>query len=174
MESRSDTCRVAMNNFSALHSQPVAMTLLRSRWPLGLARYCCCRVPLCRNPTSPPSRSARRCPRSRGTIASSVATPLERHFGQSPAHQRLASYLGSTSIALQFDLTGYRRCGRDARPPSTRPQLPAANLQNTPHGSKPPRLFPYHDLARPRPPRYRACTTRSTTFAESFAVAVSW
>jgi multidrug efflux pump len=57
------------------------------------------------------------------TMASSVATPLERQFG---AHRFVtemtsSSSLGSTSITLQFDLNrDIDAAARDVRPPSTR------------------------------------------------------
>jgi multidrug efflux pump len=48
-------------------------------------------------------------------MASSVATPLERQFGRIAGVTEMSSssYLGSTNIALQFDLN------RTCRPPST-------------------------------------------------------
>ena len=71
------------------------------------SRSGCCRCRRCRRWTSPPSRCRRRLPgASPETMASSVATPLERQFGRIAAVTEMtsSSTLGSTSITLQFDL----------------------------------------------------------------------
>ncbi len=67
----------------------------------------CCRCRRCRRWISRPSRSTPALPgASPETMASSVATPLERQFGRIAAVTEMtsSSSLGSTSITLQFDL----------------------------------------------------------------------
>ena len=79
----------------------------RSGWPAP-RRSRCCRCRRCRRSTSRRSRCRRRLPgASPETMASSVATPLERQFGRIAAVTEMtsSSSLGSTSITLQFDLT---------------------------------------------------------------------
>jgi multidrug efflux pump len=58
------------------------------------------------------------------TMASSVATPLERQFGRIAGVNEMtsSSFLGTTSITLQFDLTATSTPPRaTCRPPSTPP-----------------------------------------------------
>ena len=58
------------------------------------------------------------------TMASSVATPLERQFGRIAGITEMTSTstLGSTGITIQFDLTrNIDAAARDVRRPSTRP-----------------------------------------------------
>src|ERR1700742_2419486 len=70
------------------------------------------------------------------TMASSVATPLERQFGRIAAINQMTStsQLGSTSIVLQFDLNrNIDAAGRDVQAAinAARSQLPA-NLPSNP------------------------------------------
>src|ERR1700739_2587592 len=70
------------------------------------------------------------------TMASAVATPLERQFGRIAAVNQMtsASQLGSTSIALQFDLNrNIDAAARDVQASinAARSQLPA-NLPSNP------------------------------------------
>jgi multidrug efflux pump len=70
------------------------------------------------------------------TMASSVATPLERQFGRIAGITEMTSQssLGSTSITLQFDLTrNIDAAGRDVQAAinAARGQLPS-NLPNNP------------------------------------------
>src|ERR1039458_936266 len=70
------------------------------------------------------------------TMASAVATPLERQFGRISGVNQMTStsQLGSTSIALQFDLTrNIDAAGRDVQAAinAARSQLPA-NLPSNP------------------------------------------
>ncbi len=70
------------------------------------------------------------------TMASSVATPLERQFGRIAGVNEMTStsYLGSTSITLQFDLNrNIDAAARDVQAAinAARGQLPA-NLPNNP------------------------------------------
>src|SRR5579883_2839511 len=74
------------------------------------------------------------------TMASSVATPLERQFGRIAGVNEMTStsQLGSTSIALQFDLTrNIDAAGRDVQAAinAARGQLPA-NLPYNPYYRK--------------------------------------
>ncbi len=84
----------------------------------------CCRSRRCRASTSRPSRCSASLPgASPETMASSVATPLERRFGRIAGLTEMtsSSSLGSTSITLQFDLDRdvdarrARRAGRHQR-----------------------------------------------------------
>src|SRR5690349_10542917 len=61
------------------------------------------------------------------TMASSVATPLERHFGRSSRINQMTStgQLGSTSLVLQFDL----RRNIDAATPDVQAAINAARGQ---------------------------------------------
>ncbi len=78
----------------------------RWRWPAPWRSGCCpCRR--CRRWISRPSRCQASLPgASPETMASSVATPLERQFGHiaSVTEMTSSSTLGATSITLQFDL----------------------------------------------------------------------
>src|SRR6202163_2571188 len=70
------------------------------------------------------------------TMASAVATPLERQFGRIAGVNEMTStsYLGSTSITMQFDLTrNIDAAARDVQAAinAARGQLPA-NLPNNP------------------------------------------
>src|SRR6266699_3342942 len=70
------------------------------------------------------------------TMASSVATPLERQFGRIAGLTELTatSYLGSTSVVLQFDLSrNIDAAARDVQAAinAARGQLPS-NLPNNP------------------------------------------
>src|ERR671927_409908 len=70
------------------------------------------------------------------TMASSVATPLERQFGRIAGLNEMTStsYLGSTQITMQFDLSrDINAAARDVQAAinAARGQLPA-NLPNTP------------------------------------------
>src|ERR1700681_1757456 len=74
------------------------------------------------------------------TMASSVATPLERQFGRIAAITEMtsSSSLGSTSITLQFDLNrDINAAARDVQAAinAARGQLPA-NLPNNPNYRK--------------------------------------
>jgi multidrug efflux pump len=74
------------------------------------------------------------------TMASSVATPLERQFGRIAGITEMtsSSYLGSTSIAMQFDLSrNIDAAARDVQAAinAARGQLPA-NLPNNPNYRK--------------------------------------
>ena len=67
------------------------------------------------------------------TMASAVATPLERQFGRIAGHlnqMTSVSQLGSTGIVLQFDLNRNIRCGcpRRSGQPLTQP---AASYRRT-------------------------------------------
>src|SRR5271163_1773142 len=70
------------------------------------------------------------------TMASSVATPLERQFGRIAGLNEMTStsYLGTTSVTMQFDLTrNVDAAARDVQAAinAARGQLPA-NLPNNP------------------------------------------
>src|SRR5437899_8813298 len=70
------------------------------------------------------------------TMASAVATPLERQFGRIPGITQMTStsQLGSTNVTLQFDLSrNIQALARDAQAAinAARGQLPA-NLPNNP------------------------------------------
>src|SRR5882757_3774629 len=74
------------------------------------------------------------------TMASAVATPLERQFGRIAGINQMtsSSQLGSTSIALQFDLNrDIDAAGRDVQAAinASRSQLPA-NLPGNPNYRK--------------------------------------
>src|SRR5436189_398629 len=74
------------------------------------------------------------------TMASAVATPLERQFGRIAGVTEMTStsYLGSTSITLQFDLSrNIDAAARDVQAAinAARGQLPA-NLPNNPNYRK--------------------------------------
>src|SRR5271154_1592553 len=74
------------------------------------------------------------------TMASAVATPLERQFGRIAGVNEMtsASYLGSTSISLQFDLNrNIDAAARDVQAAinAARGYLPA-NLPQNPHYRK--------------------------------------
>src|SRR5258708_33066603 len=74
------------------------------------------------------------------TMASSVATPLERQFGRIAGLTQLTStsYLGSTNVVLQFDLSrNIDAAARDVQAAinAARGQLPS-NLPNNPTYSK--------------------------------------
>jgi len=74
------------------------------------------------------------------TMASSVATPLERQFGRIAGVSEMTStsFLGSTSIVLQFDLSrNIDAAGRDVQAAinAARGQLPA-NLPSNPNYRK--------------------------------------
>src|SRR5450756_1941569 len=74
------------------------------------------------------------------TMASAVATPLERQFGRIAGITEMTSQssLGSTSITLQFDLTrNIDAAGRDVQAAinAARGQLPS-NLPNNPRYRK--------------------------------------
>src|SRR3989440_4688443 len=73
---------------------------------------------------------------SPATMASAVATPLERQFGRIAGVNQMtsSSQLGSTNITLQFDLNrNMNAAGRDVQAPinAARSQLPA-NLPGNP------------------------------------------
>ena len=77
-----------------------------SRWPAPSPSGCC-PSRRCRRSISPPSPCQRSLPgASPETMASSVATPLERQFGRIAGVTEMtsSSSLGSTCITLQFDL----------------------------------------------------------------------
>ena len=82
------------------------------------------------------------------TMASSVATPLERQFGRIAGITEMtsSSYLGITSITLQFDLSrNIDAAARDvqaainaaartvARQPAEQPELPEGQPRGLPH-----------------------------------------
>ena len=133
-------------------------------------RTAACRSRRCRASTSRPSTSARRCPgASPETMASSVATPLERRFGRIAGLTEMTSVssLGSTSITLQFDLdrdvTGAAR-DVQAAINAAGAELPA-NLPTRPNYRKvnpadSPILILVADLGRRC--RWRRCSTPPT------------
>ena len=97
-----------MNLSTPFIRRPVATTLLT----LGLAlpawsRSSSCRSRRCRRSISRPSRCRRTLPgASPETMATTVATPLERHLGQiaDVTEMTSSSSVGSTRITLQFGL----------------------------------------------------------------------
>ena len=129
-----------------------------------------CRSRRCRGSTSRPSTCRRRCPgASPDTMASSVATPLERRFGRIAGLTEMTSVssLGSTSITLQFDLdrdvTGAAR-DVQAAINAAGAELPA-NLPTRPNYRKvnpadSPILILVADLGRRC--RWRRCSTPPT------------
>ena len=90
-----------------------------------------CRLPRCLRWTFPPSQVSASLPgASAETMASAVATPLERQFGRiaSVTQMTSSSSLGSTSITLQFDLNrDINAAARDVQAGinAARGQLPA-------------------------------------------------
>jgi hypothetical protein len=97
----------AMNFSEPFIRRPVATTLLTIgvRWPAS-RRSSPAGLAAAAGRLSRPSRSARRMPgASPETMATSVATPLERHSARSPASRDdLVELARQTRITLQFDL----------------------------------------------------------------------
>ena len=119
--------RVAHEYFRAIHPASGghhAVDGRRLRWPAG-SHFLSCLWRRCRRWTSRRSRSAASLPgASPETMASSVATPLERQFGRIAGVNEMTSTsrLGSASVTLQFDLTATSTPRRAmSRLPSTRP-----------------------------------------------------
>ena len=88
--------------------RPVATSLLSlalllpARWPIR-----CCRSRRCPRSNFPPSMCGAGLPgASPETMASAVATPLERQFGRIAGVTQMtsSSSLGGTNVTLQFDL----------------------------------------------------------------------
>jgi len=88
--------------------KPVATTLLTIALALsGIIAFRLLPVRRCRRSSSRPSSAGEFARRKSGDDGSSVATPLERQFGRIAGLTELTStsYLGTSSIVLQFDLS---------------------------------------------------------------------
>ena len=98
-----------MNILGSLHppaDRDVAVDGARWRWSASWP-FRCCRSRRCRRSIFRPSRSRATLPgASPETMGATVATPLERQFGQIAGVTQMSSVssLGSTVITLQFDL----------------------------------------------------------------------
>ena len=128
-----------MNISEPFIRRPVATSLLSVALAAGrrCSRIACCRWRRCRRSSSRPSRSRPQLPgASPETMASSVATPLERQFGRIAGVTEMTSTstLGATTITLQFDLDrSIDAAARDVQAAinAARSQLPP-NLPNNP------------------------------------------